>query len=345
MSNLARDRTRQSIGQPTGGQFAEEARSGSGLSLTDAEFDDHLGELYEYLDERSRFAHRSQTFGSTWDREDLRQDAMLEMVDRARRTGSVADVTKGYARHYQAGLVTRALQARREGRDASEHLKVNSANMAGWRTFAARVDDLERELDRSLTNHERDAVAARVRDEWPDQRHRPSINFHRSRQTQALPEEDWETGRPVTASAETSYFDSLAGGGEEVERVMTMPSRGGAARKFGWNAMCEIRGIPKAPQGFLNNRQIAYCKDQVGDENAAVISTLRAWQSGTRDEQTECLFRPFGAVDNAHREQIADLLEDYPDDAHRIYTMALAGATKRNFTGRAAAASKEVEQA
>src|SRR5699024_6961763 len=110
---------------------------------------------------------------------------------------------------------------------------------------------------RTLANHERDAVATQVRDEWPDKRHRPTLGFHRQRQEQELPTEDWQqTGPLESQSAEEAYFDSLQGGAD-TERVLDSDARSGTRRKYGWNAMCEQRGIPKAPQGFLSNAQVS----------------------------------------------------------------------------------------
>ncbi|MPV51033.1 hypothetical protein GCG21_13660 [Pseudactinotalea sp. HY160] len=363
-------RNRQPAGRPTGGQFAQEARAAAGLSLRDADpdtdghdvdgfdvdgyreqedwqfslltgpggdalspddFEAHIVDVYEYLDQRSRGSVWRSTFGDNWTSEDARQDAVEEMLARAKRNGHVAGVNTGYARGYLAGLVSRGVQAMREGKDPSDHLKVNSAHMKAFNIYAAQADTLEAELGRPLMWHERDNLAEQVRDEWPDQRHRPSVGFHRPMHAQSTDAEEFNPAASSTASAEELYFDSLAAGGEDTERVFSAPKRGGGGRKYGWNAMCEVRGIPKAANGFLNNRQVAYCKEHVPETNDAVLDALQEWESGGHSERTESLFRPFGAASQSHRAQIADLMRDMPDSASQFYTLALAGATKRNF--------------
>src|SRR5699024_3134435 len=111
-------------------------------------------------------------------------------------------------------------------------------------------------------------------------------------------------------------------------------ARSGTRRKYGWNAMCEQRGIPKAPQGFLSNAQVSYCKKQVGTTSEDVAGVLGRWRAGQDDPRVECLFRPFGATGRAHREQVAGVLEDYPDSAGSLFQIALTGAARRNFTNQ-----------
>lgn len=354
MSTL--NRNRQPAGRPTGGQFAEEARPSAGLALAPsdehldhdawldelrhgpdgeqisrADFEMKIADVYDYLDRQAKAKVWHSTFGDTWTSEDARQDAMVEMLARARRDGHVASLNIGYARGYVTGMVSRGLQATREGRDPSEHAKVNSAHMKAFSIYSRQADELEAELGRPLRWDERDVLAEQIRDEWHDQRHRPSAGFHRPMFAQSTDTDDFDPSASTTASAEEAYFNSLAVHGEDTERVLTAPKRGGGARKYGWNAMCEQRGIPKAANGFLNNRQIAYCKQHVPETNEAVLGALEEWESGGHSERTESLFRPFGASSQSHRAQIADLMRDLPDSAAQFYTLALAGATKRNF--------------
>lgn len=357
-THTAINRKRQPHGRPLGGAFAEETKPGAGVSLEPAEtvepeqkdlawqenlvdsegnqltpeqFQEHIEDLYGYLQAQSgRHVWRS-TFGHTWTGQDAAQDVAVEMLDRARRNGNIAAVNHGYARGYMGGLVTRAVQARREGRDPQEHLKVNSANMKAFDTFSKRVDEIESERGRTLGTSERDAIAAQVREDWHDPRHRPTIGFHRAMYADSTDAEGFSQATGASTSAEQEYFDSLAGQGEDTQRVLDAPRASGGVRKHGWNALCETRGIPKAPQGALSNRQVTYCRDNVGTEAGEVLSVLAEWDEGGDNERIESLFRPFGAVTGTHREQIADLMYDMPGDAGRFYTLALAGATKRNF--------------
>ena len=356
----ASNRKRQPAGRPTGGQFATEVKAGAGVSLQPAEttgtgkkdlawqenlvdsdgnpltpeqFQEHIEDLYGYLQAQSSRSVWRSTFGHTWTGEDAAQDAVVEMLDRARRNGNIAAVNHGYARGYMGGLVTRAIQARREGRDPQEHLKVNSANMKAFDIFSKRVDEIESELGRSLGTSERDAIATQVRQEWHDPRHRPTIGFHRPMYADSTDAEGFNQATGATGSAEQDYFDSLAGDdqGEDTRRVLEAPRGGAGVRKHGWNALCETRGIPKAPQGVLSNRQVSYCRQNVGTEASEVLSVLAEWEGGGDNERIESLFRPFGAVTGTHREQVADLMRDMPDEAGRFFSLALAGATKRNF--------------
>ena len=343
------NQNREPSGRPTGGRWAETPRAASGLSLgpqdevdalvdafddgemTHDQFEQRMLDLFDYVTKRAPAVHQNRTFGSNWDRDDLVQDTMVEMVARARRQGRLAGVTRGYARGYQSGLVARALQAQRQGMDASQHLQVNSPNLAGWRAFTQRVDQLEEAAGRSLTNRERDEVADEIRANWEDPKRRPSPGFHRARHGSSIDTDTYDPGTHTSPSAEAEFFSSENLGGEDVEAVFSTPKRGGAARKFGWNAMCELRGIPKARQGFLNNRQIANCKRLVGSSDSDVLAALEEWESGAHSERTEALWRPFDAQSQSHRALIADTIRDMPDNAGRLYSLALAGATARNF--------------
>jgi len=324
---------REAKGRPTGGQWAPIAKDAAGVALTQEEFDDHLEDLSESLD-RGGHIHHADTFGTTWDREDLRQDALVEMLRRARSDGHIANINKGYARGYQRGLVMRAVQARREGRDPSEHLKVNSSNMAGFRAFSQKVDELEAEYGRPLKAWERDAIAEQVRDEWPSQRHKPTRGFHRNMNTDTLDTDTDHFNRAQAPSAEESFFAEEADLGmlsDEVEYLYSLPRQGGARKKAGWNAICKVNDIPVAPLGALNNRQIAECRKHIDGTKSSIIKTLEAWEEGESSDRTEALFKPFGAVTKDHRNQIADLFHEQPDNTPLYWEMAVAGATKRNF--------------
>lgn len=341
-------RRRDPRGRPTGGQFAEEAMgaSGIGLSPTEDPWSDRLGkpsgfelsavdlahlqDLVARAKRSSRFIHATESVGRSWDAEDLTQDTMLALMERARARGSVTEVSPALARSVMRNTMSRALNSHNRGMGAENHKKVNSADLGAWREFAIRVDELETAADRMLTPAERDEVAAQIRTDWHDPKHRPTQDFHRHRFDTGLESEGADLGHARAVSAEDDYLQAIHQG-PDTERVLSMPKQGGAMRPYAWNAICELRGIPKQPQGVLNNNQITRCKQAIGATNQEVLSAVEEWESGLSNERTEALFRPFGAASQSHRAQIAEVVRDMPDRGGHVYSLALAGATGRNF--------------
>ena len=347
---------RQPRGRPTGGEFAEKHRASSGLylgdqapaaqasgyQLTDEDLE-HLQDLAAKLRLGARAAHPTNRVGQAWDAEDLQQEVLLQMLERGRARGNITEITPAYMNSVMRNTVARSVNAHSRGIGAENYAKVNSADLSAWGEFTRRVDEIELATGRVLSPSERDAVAEQIRDEWHDQRRKPTAGFHQHRFDLSIdaPPPGSEDGSGVDGlgmagaapSAEEEYL-AQSHYGPDTEAVMSMSRQGGATRKYGWNAICEARGIPKQPHGTLNNRQIAAVKKAVGENNQEVLSALEEWESGLSNERTEALFRPFGAASQSHRAQVAEVMRDMPDRAGQLYSLALAGATERNFKTR-----------
>src|SRR5690625_364030 len=106
----AQDRSRQPIGIPQGGEFAEEVKARSGMTLVGDEDlgDDRVADtggidpaLVEYVQNRARQVHRSKLgvggTGSTWDTDDLAQDVYVQLLEKAKREGRTVRITKAFA--------------------------------------------------------------------------------------------------------------------------------------------------------------------------------------------------------------------------------------------------------
>lgn len=351
---------RQPRGRPVGGEWTETQRTASGISLgagpahtttggyqlTDEDLE-HLQDLAAKLRLGARAAHPTNRVGQAWDAEDLQQEVLLQMLERGRARGNITEITPAYMNSVMRNTVARSVNAHSRGIGAENYAKVNSADLSAWGEFARKVDEIELATGRMLSPSERDAVAEQIRDEWHDQRRKPTAGFHQHRFDQSmdapLSGSDGESGAEAmglagaTPSAEEEYL-AQSHYGPDTEAVMSMSRQGGATRKYGWNAICEARGIPKQPHGTLNNRQIAAVKKAVGENNQEVLSALEEWESGLSNERTEALFRPFGAASQSHRAQVAEVMRDMPDRAGQLYSLALAGATERNFKTRRSSA-------
>ncbi|MGC0252683.1 hypothetical protein [Pseudactinotalea sp. Z1748] len=346
---------RQPGGRPTGGEFAERQRAASGINLSASAEDQHTGQTGGYhlseqdfdhlqglmakLHQSARYTHPGQRIGQAWDAEDLEQEVLLQMMERARATGNITEITPAYMNSAMRNIVSRSLNAHTRGIGAENYAKVNSADLGAWREFTTRVDEIELATGRALSPTERDAVAEQIRQDWHDQRRKPTDGFHLHRHDTPMDTpESASLGHARTPSAEQAYLDETHYG-PDTEIVLGASKQGGGTRKHMWNAICESRGITKQPHGVLNNRQVTAVKNTVGENEQEVFSALEEWESGLSNERTEALFRPFGAASQSHRAQIAEVMRDMPDRAAQIYSLAIAGATERNFKTRLRAAA------
>src|SRR5699024_7482681 len=150
--------------------------------------------------------------------------------------------------------------------------------LGAWREFTTKVDEIELATGRTLSPTERDAVADQIRDEWHDQRRKPTAGFHLHRHDTPMDTpESASLGHARSPSAEEEY---LAGShyGPDTEVVLSAAQQAGGTRKHMWNAICESRGIPKQPHGALNNRQVTAVKKAVGESQQEVLSALEEWE-------------------------------------------------------------------
>lgn len=355
MSTKTVNRSRQPSGRPTGGQYAAEAKSDSGLVLggegdelvLSASEAEHFNALVEQADRSARMLANRRRFGQAWDAEDLASDVKLEIIARAKRNGTISNMSTSWVRYYTNGLVARVAEVTRHGRSPQEHYRANSSNMAAFKSYDAKMREFENAAGRSMTNSERDAVAEQIRQDWHDADHRPQEGFHLSVHNRSLDAEragsaDGGRGSGLdhispAASAEDEYVDAQAMSWEEAEvdedvRMALLDTSGRAGRKYQWNAMCAQNDIPKAPRGSMNNRQIAKTRTIVGTTNADIAAVCDDWDSALENDRVREFFRPFGAMNDVdHQGQIMDVIRKHPGQEAHLFSLALAAATARNF--------------
>ena len=173
----------------------------------------------------------------------------------------------------------------------------------------------ESALQRPTTQKEKDALAEKIRDEWHDQRHKPSKEFR-----QAITV-DRSLDRPMTADPEgPTMGDSLVAEGQVVDtilpgtftdQVLELKDAGERSattklKRMGWNAIAEQNAdLPMARKCVHNPREVSKLKKRVQDAGG-VIEVFDRWEEGTNDESTEAAFSLFEINDNMERIYVVD---------------------------------------
>jgi len=350
ISPPTRDRVRKKhTGEPgNGGQFGHTGREPSGLNLSPQDTA-HLQRLFDRADRSAAQLARKMRGGQGWDHEDLAQDVKMEIVARAKRAGRVdpRDMTEAWVHYFTNGIIARVAEVTRQGRSPAEHYRARHESMAAYREFTSTVTERERALGRALSRAEKDAIAAEIRDLWPDRNHRPPQGFHHTigvfssdRTAAVVATYVREPEAQIVPSAEETY---LSTGGREWADVEDLPAvrqavsagSAAAAKKYAWRAVAQMNGLPDVTVR-LNNRQIANVRTHVGSTKSDVLAVIDEFNRGQDTQRVQEFFRVFGADTPGHREQVVEVFQTHADRAEELFAAAVAGATARNFKGESA---------
>ncbi len=296
-------------GVPAGGQFAATHRPESSLDLEDGD------EILEAA--RRSVGHWARSRRSTVDISDLTQEVCLSYIAAMKR-GGVASVEnrRGYIHRIARQVVVDhsfgdSRMIRSEDRDALSKLR-------------SRVDAIQQELGRELTDSEVSDIAEDVRAAQPPGR-RARRGFERPVATAHF--DDWGAIVEPEATAVQADFDEgskgalveqLASSGERKDRY--------EARRMSWDALAEAVGAPPV-RGGISERQIAAARRTIA-EAGGVAASIEQWESGDVSA-AKAIFAPFAAETDGDRVQVVALLRKYPAYADDLWNAAAGGATKR----------------
>lgn len=298
----------------------------SGSTLTDFDWDDHEA-LNELVDTTYMAARQATRRTGSADRgysvDDVAQDAFVAILER-RAKGKGVDNVHAYVNRAASNAAAKA------GRS------VRSEDFAAYRTYQTRSQQMSGALGRPLTSGEEQALATQIRDDWHDQRHKPSVDFvqnvrGRERLTDDIVETSMlnggiaplhHTDGPTNEVAPGSWLDRGLDAVEGDERNLR------EARKMLWNAMAERSGAPIIDEAHLGHRAVTHARKSIATD-ADMEALLDRYDEGRLDaDSTKALFAPWGETSPAEREQVAQVLRGAPAYAYGIWDSALRAATK-----------------
>lgn len=211
------------------------------------------------------------------------------------------------------------------------HTNLGSRDRAAMEVLRRRVEQAEGRLGRTLAPREVDELARQVRQEWPDAKHRPSVNFlERARMgvTDRLEREDGSVvdGEPAWGGSGESAEPGSALA--EVEEALR-DRRRDRARASAWDAYAEIHGGPRVVRGSLSAQTRTWCRQVMEVYPGGVLGAVDAWRRAEDDEGTEALFAPFGGIDEGGRDAVCAMLAHKPHLAEELWEAALSASVRR----------------
>lgn len=345
-------------GVPTGGRFAVTASAESEIDLTDntPEVLDRLTDQYlDTYEEPGTAAERDavqQTLdmayesarhweyrkgvrnrsGGLVDEDDIAQEAMLAVLERE-ANGHVIHDPKAYMHTYSWGIAQQA-----------GNLGVRQENRKALRMFNEECDRREAARGEPLTSAEKDQVAVEIRDNWHDQKRKPSVDFRRYAGRMEVSMDAQESqdaanyllpnsvmGQP----GEENQFEVRPGSYTDraLDAVDGINGDRRLAKRMLWNVLAENsdHGTPLVQVGTLSQRKVTAVRAAMAKQAGGVLGAADAWESGQSDESTEALFAPWGTgASVAEQQAVVDQMRRYPDRAEALWTSALQLANTRH---------------
>ncbi|ARD42480.1 hypothetical protein [Actinomyces gaoshouyii] len=266
--------------------------------------------------------------GDTSDVDEVVQNACLEIGK-----------TYGWGRIPLAPIrqvVSRTL-ARSQG-----HTSLGSTDRRALSALAGLRRAREEELGRGLTWREEEALADRVRQEWPDARHRPSrdlLRKARMARPSSIHRDDGALveGTGLWAGTEGAPAADPATATGRVEAALNGPGRS-SARRDAWDALAELREadgggrVPRVRARTHSPRAAAWARRTMDDYPGGVLGAVDRWGQAVEDDGTTALFAPFDAADEEGRDAVCDLLASHPTSADDLWAAALTASTRGRET-------------
>jgi hypothetical protein len=319
------------------GQFATESHLEADVALLDPSATSHADEAIKELSgaelmAAARASVRTHAFrkGVRFVGEEDMVQETLEAVLQCKANNGQIVITRPYVHAVGAGIVAHAARGR---------LRAEDRKAIG--IFTAKVDELEREFDRRLTGAEKDQLAARIRDDWEDPRHRPSTDFVALAQVRVL-SLSTPLSTPTRFKAVT-ILDTLSNSavsspdddglsvdpGSDAARVLSGQETSQVKKRNGaWDMYASLAGIPAATPSRMSPRGASAAKAVVAGGGGATAAA-KTWLSGETSQATDALFSPFGALDDQGRDDVAGALVQRAAYAEEMWASAVSTATRK----------------
>ena len=315
---MASSTIRKPRGIPVGGQFAAHNRDDAAVGLTAPRRINAATELTGA--EALRIARMQAGNAGSWrggtvvETDDIAQDAIVSVLITVRNAGGFG---------LNPGVLTAAARSA-ISRSFQDTVQLHHDDLKALRLFDTQRESVEQFQGRHLTDDELDGLAADIREDWPNPRHRPTVGFNRRRVTTASVDEDpsllADVADQSNEMAPTSAGDDLADALDD-GRVTKAE-----ARLRLWNALADSNDIPLVARSSMTEREIKAVKQAMKD-SGGVEALVQAHLAGNTSENS-ALFAPFGLTTTRARDRIAEFLLERPAVADRLWASALAGAER-----------------
>lgn len=236
------------------------------------------------------------------DPEDVAQDAVLSLLRTAESNPRENLFTGGLINTAVGNAVAVAL---------------NNQSGRRWEDFAAlgkfteKVEQAETAIERHLTSKELDELATKIRDNWHNPRHKPTVGYH-------LPPATVDSLSDEGTFLEAEYIplgaddDGRQTGADDLAYEL----ENGAIKKSDaagrlWNALAESRTeLPTTRPGTMRASHVRTHRQNLPNLRVAA----NAYLDGTATEaQTSSLFAPWGSTSVDDRTAVAELLVSHPE--------------------------------
>lgn len=267
------------------------------------------------------------------DLEDTVQQIHAELL-RVKANGTVIGREEALVNSIARGIFREVGWTRVPSEDRTAIIKLGA-----WR--AAFMND----NDREPTRKEVDAEARRMREEWPDPRHRPTKDFHlwshgaMSAPTSIYSEAtDAEGGmrRDLQLPIADHPFSAPTGDIRWAEVAESCVSRGDFsegnmrdARTFLYPAMAQRAGAAVPQAGFMAKASVQSARDAVKGAGG-IDEVIADFKAGRQTAAVEAMFRPWSSSATSHSErvEIVKVLELQRGGAEEMWGSALRFASR-----------------
>lgn len=228
------------------------------------------------------------------DVEDAAQEGLLAVYEALARGNRVVDAS-AYA----------AVTARNKARVCRDTI-LSTTDRAAQNALHHRQLAFEQENHRVPTSREVSEMADEIRENWHDQRRRPSAGFEKLQRSPVVVDLSGPTS-PVWSGLDAHASEYGIPGNEvddtpdswlSVQEAVSSGSLDGVKLKNGdWflaPAMAEVRDGVMPGRGSLPHRQVATIRRTMADYPGGVQAACEKWMMGEVDAGTEALFAPFG---------------------------------------------------
>lgn len=339
-SAAAATQNRVPKGIRTGGRFAAGARGEAGVVLGSTQGEN--SQLAEFIDpsELTRISYDSSSYwqqhygqkgkSNIIDTDDLAQETILAFYERVEKGASITDRRQ----------LINSIAANQTVRATSNVFRAEDRR--AYREYTKKVEVFEAELNRSLTQVEKDAVAQQVLDEWHDPRHKPSKDFRTPHTVDASLDRTFGEGDGVESTLGATLVNPESSGhyikpDSFMDRAHTSMEQTGAAHKaemkrLSYNAFAEDAGSPLALEASLSQRQVTKHRNTIKNLGGGIGEACRAWSQGEDTEaMSAALFAPFGDLSTKDQEKVVLFLGKFSDTyAQGIWESAISFANTKH---------------
>lgn len=273
--------------------------------------------------------------------EDISQEGALEILEKLEKVSNTTEIED------IRGLTSRMIQHRTT---RSTMARFNLVDRKARIQLAEMNEVFRQENQRSMTNGEHRALVEKIRNEWPDQRHRPSASWEVGdfgdfdpsivRIDQTIPGSDREYGTGVAHGEKISAVDDLGVPADRphLSQALEHWEAGGLAnkpkaRRQAWNALAEgMDNVPLVQQFCLSKRQADKHRSVMNKHEGGVKAAISDWEQAEDGPAVDALFAPFGDLSMDQQQSVVNAMRSFGngDQPDKLWQSAL-GFADRNF--------------